>query len=338
MSITVKDIASLAGVSHVTVLRVLNGNPNVKQKTKEKVLAIAREHNYVTNRLARNLSGKKSNTIGLIITDIANPLFAEIVRGADDVFAQNHYQTIIYNSDNKKALASKGLINMKELRVAGLLVAVPSLEEETFLHELEHIDLPFVSLSLTKSPDCDFVAFDDERGGYLLGKHIAEAGHRRMICLTPEEVSTRPTKLRLKGLRAAFQEHGITLSEEDIIVAGFGYEDGYRMADRILQIGGVTVVVCLFDSIAVGLLRRLKELGVSVPDDMAVAGFDDNEANGYLETRLTSVALPKYTLGQQAGKLLLDKLNQTDDLVQPIQQIMVEPVLMVRESTHRGSI
>jgi len=156
--------------------------------------------------------------------------------------------------------------------------------------------------------------------------------------LTPEEVSTRPTKLRLKGLRAAFQEHGITLSEEDIIVAGFGYEDGYRMADRILQIGGVTVVVCLFDSIAVGLLRRLKELGVSVPDDMAVAGFDDNEANGYLETRLTSVALPKYTLGQQAGKLLLDKLNQTDDLVQPIQQIMVEPVLMVRESTHRGSI
>lgn len=333
MSITIKDIANLAGVSHVTVLRVLNGNPNVKQKTKDKVLAIAKEYNYVPNRLARNLSGKQSNFIGLIITDIANPLFAELVRGADDVFSSSNYQSIIYNSDNKKELASKGLITMKELRVAGLLVALPALEEAAFLQELEQLDLPYVSLSLTQSPAAEFVAFDDRKGGYLLGKHLAEGGHQQIVCLTPEGVSSRPTKLRLEGVKAAFQEHGITLHDEHIMEAGFGYEDGYRMADRIVQIGGVTATICLYDNIAIGLLRRLKELGIAVPQQMAVAGFDDNKANGYLETKLTSVALPKYALGETAARLLLDKLEQADDQPAPIQQLIIEPVLMVREST-----
>ncbi|GGD62927.1 LacI family DNA-binding transcriptional regulator [Paenibacillus nasutitermitis] len=335
MSITIKDIASIAGVSHVTVLRVLNGKPNVKPQTREKILAIAREHNYVTNRLARNLSGKQSNVIGLIITDISNPLYAELVRGADDVFSKHNYRTIIHNSDNQKVLASKGLINMKELRVAGLLVAVPSKGESDFLKELEQIDLPYVCFSTNKSNDNDYVAFDDEKGGYILGKHLVELGHRRIVCLAPEERNTRPTQARLEGLQRALRECGIPFSEADIFEIGFGYQDGYRMADRILQIPGVTATVCLYDKLAIGLLRRLKERGISVPDDMAVSGFDDNEISTFLETSLTSVSLPKYTLGQKGGQLLLDKLNYLAESPWVSQQMMIEPVLMIRESTKR---
>jgi len=328
---TIRDVAKRAGVAPITVSRVINGSRNVSEATRARVQEAIDELGYVPNRLARSLRLKRTHTLALVVTDITNPFWTTVVRGAEDAAQDAGFNVILCNTDESEAKQERYLDVMLQKQVDGILL-VPARTRHELLEWIRKQRTPVVVLDRRfYSGEVDVVRGDSEGGAYELIRHLLSLGHRRIAVLSgPRDVSTSAD--RVAGCRRAFKEAGLEVPPEWVRYGAFSQESGYEMAHRVLAASPrPTAVFAANNFIAVGALRAIRDAGLSVPEDVSVVGFDDRASDLVIEPFLTVADQPAYEMGRRAARLLLDRLSGA--AADGCQEIVLSTKIIVRKSS-----
>ena len=333
MAVTIRDVAKLAGVSPMTVSRVINGSPKVTPETRERVEAAIAELHFVPNTLARGLTQSRSGTIGMVVPDLGDPFFTLVLRGAEQVARAAGYRVIVCNTNSDGELEASYVDNLIAHQVDGVLLAPVSDASKQVTDWMRARGLPFVLLDREiPGVEADIVQGDGVGGARVLVDHLVANGHRRIGHITePQDVST--ARDRFRGYREALEANGIAY-DPALVAEGSGATiSGAQEATAELLGRGVefTAIVAVNNLSAVGVVLALRAAGFSVPGDVAVTCFDDIELAAYLCPFLTVMAQPATMYGSLATELLLDRIQGTA----PAEaRVMVLPgELIVREST-----
>jgi len=307
-----RDVARVAGVSVNTVSRALAGKPDVSPSTRAKVLAVAERLGYRPNRLARGLRSNKTGTIGVIVTDIANPYFGALVKGVERTAREFDLNIILQDTNENYACEKEAIQVMLAERVDGLLITPVQTKTET-IEKLKESGLPFVLLGrYFDNLETNYVVTDDIQGGYLATEHLIEHGHIRIAMINgPVYISS--AKERFEGYKKAFAHYGIELDDSLVSTGAITMADGYRAVKALIRRRRrPTAVFCYSDFVAFGVMGAIREAGLHIPDDIAVVGYDDVEISSFWEIPLTSVRIPREELGREAVKILVNKINSEE--------------------------
>ncbi|QFG00656.1 LacI family transcriptional regulator [Psychrobacillus glaciei] len=329
--LTIKDIARVAGVSITTVSRVMNNKAEgMSKETRKKVLQVIEELNYQPNKLARGLVTKRSNMLGLIVPNISNPFFPELCRGAEDEANERNYSLIICNSDDQSQKEENYLRLLQEQQVDGILLSSKNRLSQTSRDQLESGKIPYVLFDRgEEASNHPGVFLDNEKGGYIAGKHLADLGHTKMACMTgPSEILN--AQQRLSGFQRALTEASIDLPKSFILVGDFQMDVAYLIAKKFLQNNLVTAIFASNDLMACGIYRAAHELGIQVPEQLSIVGFDDIPLVTALIPKLTTVKQGTYEMGRKAIELLINEIETNSS-----EGVIFEPTLIVRESTKK---
>jgi len=329
MGVSIKDIARAAGVSHSTVSRALAESPLVKEETRERIKQLAKEMGYSPHALARSLVTRRTQTVGVVVTTIADPFVSEIVRGLEET-GQNHGYTIILCNSNAEPRRELAAVKaLREKRVDGIIVTA-SRVGDLYLPLLEDFGVPIVLINNQQTGKYVYsIGTDDLRGGQIATEHLLSLGHTRIAYIaSPNNVNS--SQARMNGYRMALESHGIAL-DPALLADGDGRPAAAMEATtRLLsQDAHPTAIFCYNDMTAIGTIRALKRMGIRVPDDISVVGYDDIPIVEYLDPPLTTIRQRKYDMGCMAMEMLLRLLSGADD----VHDVTIEPTLVVREST-----
>lgn len=330
--VTRDDVARVARVSPATVSYVVNNGPRpVAPETRKRVLQAIKRLDYKPNAIARNLRLRRSATIGLIVPDTHNPYFAEVARGVEQMASENDLTVILCHSDYKLERELHYVDVLRTERAAGVIWFPATNSPEPAL-QLDSYGMPLVVLDRTASEvQAPAVIADNFLGGYLATKHLIDLGHRVLSCITRPEALHHSSE-RLRGFRSALAEHNINLDESLIISGGFHLEDGRAAAERLMRhSSGPTAIFAYNDIMAIGALRAAYEMGLKVPDDFSIVGFDDIPQAAFTCPALTTVSQPKIEMGRQGVALMVDILHGKDVERGATPPLQVK--LIVREST-----
>jgi LacI family transcriptional regulator len=327
----IKDVAKLAGVSPITVSRYINNSGYCSQETRTRVEAAITELGYVPNRLASGLRSKRSNTLALVLTDITNPFFTTIARGVEDTASQAGYTVIFCNTDESVSKEQMYVQMILEKRVDGILL-VPALSGQDSVSLIKKQGIPIVLLD-RRAPDLqtDVVLCNSEAGAYELTRLLIALGHREIAILNgPSGVST--SEDRFNGYRRALGEANITPDQRLECFGAFHQESGFEMTTKIMTVASKpTAIFATNNFIAIGVLKALQQLGLSVPDDVAVVGFDDLPPALITFPFLTVAAQPAYEIGKRATEILLNKFGREDS--DPYQEVVLPAEIVIRQSS-----
>ena len=327
---TVHDVAKLAGVSPITVSRVINNSGYISDVTRERVETAIKEIGYVPNTLARGLRSKRTNTLALVVTDITNPYFTSMARGVEDVAGASNYTVIYCNTDESETKEEKYANILAQRQVDGVLL-VPACGNAKIINFLEANDISVVVLDRRVSGvNTDFVRSDSEDGANRLIKLLIGLGHERIAVITgPKKVSTAVD--RVKGYRQALVEAG--LKENELIYYGsFTQQSGYDFAKlAMLQSPRPTAIFAANNFILLGVVKALRELQLKVPEDISVVGFDDFPESMLVKPFFTAVLQPAYEMGRLAAELLLKRIS--GELSGECQKIILPTEIIERESS-----
>ncbi len=328
-SANIYDVAKRAGVSVFTVSAVINKTGQSSVALQRRVEAAIRQLNYRPNLLARSLAKQKTHTLGMIVTDIANPFFPLVVRGAEDTAQKAGYSILLCNSDNQREKEETYLELLISKRVDGILLTVAAGPiNPSVCRMLTDAKVPVVLVMRTSSDlEYDAVLTDDHRGAFEVVSHLARVGHRRIAFVSgPLEVSNGAA--RWKGYRKALRAHGLRYDPELTVEGDYRIESGYRAGLVLLPRRPDAVFVANY-LMTVGLMQAADEMGMSCPEDYALASFDDYPWLRCFRPRLTTIELPKYELGARSTQVLLDRISGKEGKIL-IQRLA--PQLCVRES------
>lgn len=328
-----RDVARHAGVSVGTVSNVLNKPDMVSQATRDKVEEAIRELGFVRNRSARQLRMGRSQTVGLLVVDIAGPYFTAVAKGVEQRLKEAEFSLMLCSSDRSPEEERRHLAQLEEQGASGILV-VPSGDDYRMVNELRSRGTAVVLLD-HPSPDSHHcaVAVDDVKGGALAAQHLLDLGHRR-IGLVNAPAQVQQGTDRREGAHRATRAAGLDVDETilEVTVPAVTANAGEEAVERLLaDHRPPTAVMCINDLVALGVLRGLQARGLKVPDDVAVVGYDDVEFAAMLASGLTSVRRPKGELGTRAVDLLLEEIEHGGDHLH--QQILFTPELVVRASS-----
>lgn len=329
---TIREVAEKAGVSPTTVSHVVNSTRFVSEDVRQRVLEAMRQLNYRPNALARSLRRGETHTLGLILPDSANPFFAEISHSIESAAFGHGYSVILCNTENdinKERLYTEVLENKQ---VDGMIFVAAGGDREA-LAEIVRKGLPLVVVDREMGDlELDTVVTDNFHGGLIAAQHLIASGHRLIACITgPSNIT--PTSDRVSGFRAALKQANI-LADESLFVRGdFHAPSGYEVTMHLLQrVPRPTAIFVCNDMMAIGGIRAASQLGLRVPDDVSIVGFDDIELASYTTPPLTTVAQPKQEIGSQAVEQILERMR-TPTL--PPRRTVLTPRLVIRESTGR---
>lgn len=325
-----KDVAAYANVSKATVSRVLNRDPRVAEDLRLRVEEAIRVLGYAPNRAARRLRGTSNDVIGLIISDIENPYFTAMVRGVEDAAYANNMHIVLCNSDEDPVRLQRYLRIMEEEQVAGLLIVPIGTATRHELLRLRQSEVPVILIDrLLEQVEVDAVIVDNVRGAFNAVDHLIRLGRRR-IALIGGLSNSSTGRERAQGYRDALTAAGLPIDNACIKIGDFKLESGYRLAYELLTSPVKPDALFVANNLmTLGALRAFGELGVRVPEDVALVGFDDMPWSGELCPPLTTVAQPTYELGQEAVQLLLRRLSNPHA---PYRTVSLQTRLMVRES------
>jgi LacI family transcriptional regulator len=332
-SASVKDVAAAAGVSLGTVSNVLNRPERVSQATRERVERAMHELGFVRNESARQLRAGRSSIIAYVMLDATNPFFTDVAQGIEDAAADADLSLFICNSDQRADRELTYLNRLQEQRVQGILIT-PVDPDEPALQEIARHGTPVVIVDRVRSVDshCS-VAVDDVLGGKIAVEHLLDLGHERIAFVGgPERIGQ--VRDRRAGARRALEDAG--RSGEDLVVVAtdsLTVAEGRSAGERIAGMSRSsrpTAAFCANDLIALGLLQQCVALGVGVPDELAIVGYDDIDFAAAAAVPLTSVRQPRGDLGRTAAKLLLDEAANPEHTH---QQVLFTPDLVARAST-----
>jgi DNA-binding LacI/PurR family transcriptional regulator len=341
MGITLRDVAARSQVSISTASRALNGRGDVSNEVRERVLNAAQELQYTANQNARALKGATSKILGVVLYDArANTFNAALMRGVYDAATPRGYSVIVCDAAASAKAEQEAFRLLLEKRVDGILVN--SAAAVGSLRRLAAVGMPFVVINrrveATTGLDADYVMVDAERGCYLGTRHLLEQGHARILYhgIEPENV---PSLERLPGYRRALAEFEIPFAPELIMHTGGSLDDTHRtvMATMKRLSPRPTAILAYNDTQAVAVLKALHDMGLRVPDDVAVVGQNNLEFTGFLVPPLTTVAHPVQQMGRQGTEILLQKLAWSDEAAWLPHRVALEPVLIVRASSMRAN-
>ena len=330
---TIREVAKKAGVSSATVSHVANNTRFVSEDVRERVKTAMRELNYRPNALARSLRRGETHTLGLILPDSSNPFFAEVGHAIESEAFALGYSVILCNTDNdenKERIYTEVLEN-KQLDG---IIFVGAGENRESISQIVKNGLPLVVVDREMGNlELDTVTTENYQGGLLATQHLISLGHKVIGCITgPSNIT--PSADRVTGYRAALQQAGIPIEESLIARGDFHASSGYSAALQLLAHNPrPTAIFVCNDIMAIGALRAAAQLSLSVPENIAIVGFDDIELASYTTPALTTIAQPKQEIGQLAVKLIFERMGNPS--LQP-RRIILSTQLVIRESSTRS--
>ncbi len=336
MPVRMKDIARELGVSVVTVSKVLRNHSDISPETRQRVLHLMKELNYRPNLAARALVTGRSFIVGLVVPDLVHPFFGVVAKGLSKKLRERGYNLVLASSEEDPELEREEIEQMLARRVDAIVVASSQERTDSFLRIEEH-RTPYILID-RKLPGlaANFIGIDDEAAGAKATEHLIEAGCKVVAHIGGPSVSTAIG--RLEGYRGALRNHGMEIRPEYIITRERGDEGsdatGHDAMQKLLQLTPrPDGVFCYNDPTALGAMRAILEAGLRVPEDIAVAGCGNVRYSDFLRVPLTSIDQDSEVIGVHAAELALALIEAKTP--PPPKAIIVEPKLVVRDSTRR---
>lgn len=338
MTADMKTIAERVGVSKTTVHRALANAGRISPTTREKILRVAEELDYRPNNLARGLRSQKSATIAVVVIGFTNSYYSTVLEGVETAATDNGYSVLIARTLGSPSRELRQLDVLREKRVDGIILAPAHPEQNvTYYRKLQQNGLPFVLIDrYIPTVDSDYVTTDNFLGGYLAGKHLVGLGRTKIGFgrVPGSEMKSTSVIDRLRGLTAA-------LAEADLappVILGEGIPDitpqesfAASSVQAFLEGGGVVDgVLSANDDTAIGTIKGFKEMGLRVPEDVSVVGFDDLDISPYVQPALTTIRQPARRMGEEAFVLLLERMSE--ERPSGYKHLLLQPELVVRES------
>jgi len=334
-SVNMKDVAALAGVSVGTVSNVLNSSARVSERTSVRVLAAIDQLGWVPNESARQLRTGHSQAIGLVVLDVGNPFFSDLALGVENVLYSHGYTVHISNSDQQAEREERLLRQFEQQKVRGLLLA-PIGNTTDAASRLRRNGIPVVMVDRARANDSCAVGCDDIEGGRLAASHLIEHGHRR-IAFVGGPNSLAQVRDRRYGAETALAALGGSEKLINVPTPSLAIKPGVAAAQQIVAMDAATRPTAVFaanDLLAIGLLQGFVAAGWSVPDDIALIGYDDIEFAAFSTVPLSSVRQPSTEIGERAATLLLDEIAAaTEGRPHVHESVRLAPVLVARAST-----
>ena len=328
--VTIRDVAAQAGVSHQTVSRVINNSERVSPKTRAKVQSAIEELGYQPNRLARSLVTQKTHTIGLVVADITNPFFFEVARGVQDAALEHGYNVFVCNTDDNPK-GEKNVLNLlASQEVDGVILSTASSGDEELLSFVKQYKPLVIINREIKHPKVSLVNVDICEGAKLAIEHLIDRGHTNIGMLSHQ--GHDPGKVRrVQGYQETLKAHGITPQERWLVLAPPNLTGGYQATQNLLEEHSeITAIFTYNDLMAIGALRGCYDMGLQVPGDCAIMGFDNIKFSTMSNPALSTIHYDKYTIGKKAMNRLLEMIADPQATFPPIR-LGVD--LVVREST-----
>ncbi len=335
--VTMRQIAEQAGVSRTTVSFVLNDVPgfNISGETRNRILSVARELNYIPDSVAQSLASGRVGTIALVLRQSQHQLvddafLSPVVQGLSAALKDYGYHVLIEPLDPANGSVEYGDL-VRARRADGIVISGPRLDDEELTRIYEE-RIPIVMMGQLPGSSIPFVDVDNVQGARQAVQHLIDLGHREIACITNAPLAYTASRDRLEGYRQALEAHGITFRQQLVRTGDFTDESGAEaMRDILAECDPCpTAVFAASDVIAFGALSALQEASLRVPEDVALVGFDDIPLAAYIDPQLTTVHLPAFGLGWGAGKMLMDLLHRARELENT--QCLLDTWLIVRRS------
>lgn len=331
MKVTIKDIARLANVSTTTVSKIINNKADdIGKATIDRVKKIIQEKNYTPNIIARSMVTKKTKTIGLIIPDVRNPFFTELVRGAEDITVERGYNLFFCNTDDDLDKEINYINALIDKNVDGIAIAGAALRDEEKEKEVK-IGTPIVTLDRNvyfEGVQAN-IEINNFKGAYEAVKYLIELGHEKILYLSGP-LDIKPSIDRLEGYKKALEESNIAFDNRRVILGKYHKDFAKEIMDKMWNKSDFTAIFCGNDLIAIGTIKSLKEHGLNVPNDISVVGFDDISIASFMSPALTTIRQPSYTIGYKATELLINIIEKKEV---ESNNIVLNTELKIREST-----
>lgn len=311
MTVTIKDVAKLAGVSISTVSRVINNSKPVSKEVKMKVLDVIKELNYKPNEVARTLVTKKSYLIGVIVTDIGNSYVTEMVRGIEEIGKMYNYDILLCSTYGDKGMEERYIQLLKRKQVEGIILISDNLNDEID-KLLSEYKIPFVYLNrLYNKKKYSTVSINNYNAAYQMTKYLIELNHRTIAYVIQQSDKDNIDKsweeVKLRGYKKAMEEDGCIINVS--YTQGREVRDGYMIAKEILQNHETTAIFCSSDKLAIGVMNYLYDNGVSVPEEISVVGYGDINMASIFRPSLTTIREPFYDIGAVSIRRIIKELN-----------------------------
>lgn len=337
--ITIKDIARICGVGVSTVSRAINNHPDINQETKQMVMQVIKENNYIPNNSARNLKRQDAKAIAVLVKGISNSFFSEMIKIMEEEIKKKKYSLVLHHVDFNEDEVDVALELVKEKRLRGIIFLGGYFRHNE--EKLSQLHVLFVLSTIGVLPEkysrnfYSSVSVDDEKESYKLVNYLCKSGHKDIAIICAKTSDASIGKLRLQGYKKALQDNGIEVRDELILamkpdIEDYSLENGYAVTREFLEKQlPCTAIYAISDILAIGAGKALAEAGLKVPDDISLAGFDGVEIGKYITPSLTTIKQPVEEMAKETTKILFDVIAQQAGH----QHKIFDGELVVREST-----
>jgi len=309
--IKLEDLAKKLKVSKVTISKALRGHPDISPETTEKVKELAEKLGYTPNVMARNLSARKSNMIGLVVPKIAHLFFSSVIESVYDTAFENNYETLLTVSQEKADREKKHILSLLAMKVDGLIISITQETEDLSIFQ-RVIDLNVPIVFVDRVPNLkgvSSVTVDDKGGAYSAVEFAVKKGYK-MIAHIGGYSHINIGKYRCEGFKEALKHYNIPVNPDWITEGGFGEEDGYDGFMKIYKIGKLPeFILSVTYPVALGIYSAAKEVGIRIPEDIEITCFGNNLLNRFTPSIFNFVSQPAQELGREAVNLILEKIS-----------------------------
>ncbi|GGG03131.1 LacI family DNA-binding transcriptional regulator [Paenibacillus abyssi] len=308
--LTINDIARLAGVSRQTISRVLNEKEEVSEATRKQVLRVIEEHGFQPSLQARSMVTRKTNTVALLLPDIKNPFFAEIVCGIERTLREKQMNVFLFTTDEDLEREVSFINLAQNYNVDGMILCSPRLDDANLRKLIPNIS-PVVLLNRDLEADgAASVMVGAQHGGYTATKHLIEQGHTRIGIIVGPPLARSSVK-RLEGYKKALEEHGLSIDPELIVTVETPNEGIHRLTQHLIK-NKVTGITTYNDISAAYVIQACTEMNMNVPGDISVIGFDGVILSQVMNPSLTTMALPLFEMGETIANTLIKMIKGTE--------------------------
>jgi len=330
MKVTIYEVAREAGVSTATVSKVINNTGNMREETRKRVLNVIKEMNYHPNLVASALTGKGTQTLGLLVPDISNPFFSAMARQIEDYADAQGMSVIICSVDGNIEKERKYIKLLRRKQVDGFIIA-SSFQDTNLLKDIISQGFPIVMLAFDDATiEVSKVTIDDFKGGYEAASHLYAKGHRDMAIIAEHANSSN---LRIRGYRVALEGREIEFLDENVYRTTASIENGKKSFDEIFQKDNEVFPTAIFacnDLLAIGVIQGATERGMDIPEELAIIGFDNTILATTTVPGLTTISQPIAEMAEKTVELIITEIEQKEKV---IKRVLFDPELICRGTT-----
>lgn len=335
--VTIYDVAKAAHCSTATVSLVLNNSERIKPETHEHVMRVVKKLGYTPNYIAQSLSMKSTNTLGLIVPNIENPLFSKIIAGVEEYTTLKNYDLILGISNSQSEKESFYLDMLQRRRVDGLMLFPTYID--SIIEKINHSSKSKTPIVLCGSSGKDaanisYVKCDNRIGSYIAINHLLNIGCSKIGCIFPV-YERQQYSSRLSGYQDALYYNGIEYDPSLVKVCSPDDESIYQTASELIRAKKPDGLFCLYDYAAISIMKAVLSMGLHIPDDIAIIGYDNIDISKFLPISLSTIDTHASDVGFRAAEILIKMINEPET---PVRQIILKPNLVVRESTQKSPI